>query len=194
MILETIVTSVSPEGVVNCAPMGVEWGTDAIVLKPFLDTATYRNVAATGTAVVNLVDDVRMFAEAALANRVYDSEAARSVTGVVLTNCCSWRELRVTSVDATPPRARLVGQVVHAEVRREFIGFNRAAHAVLESTIYATRVHLLAPELIESELARLQIIVDKTAGPAEFEAMAFVTAHVRAALASARASGNVSAL
>ena len=48
MIVETIVTTVAADGTVNCAPMGVEWGDDRIVLKPFLETATYRNVVATG--------------------------------------------------------------------------------------------------------------------------------------------------
>jgi hypothetical protein len=138
--------------------------------------------------VVNLVDDARMFAEAALANRVYATEAARAVQGVVLTDCCSWRELRTTRVDSSPPRARIEARVVHSEVRREFIGFSRAKHAVLEATIHATRVLLLDPAFIESELARLQVIVDKTAGPAEFEAMAFVTGYVRAAFAARRAT------
>jgi uncharacterized protein len=188
VILETIVTSLSPDGAVNCAPMGVEWSESTIVLKPFVDTATYRNVIATGTAVVNLVDDARMFAEAALANRVYETETARMVQGGVLTDCCSWRELQIMSVDPTPPRARIEMRVVHAGVRREFIGFNRAKNAVLEATIYATRVHLLEPSFIEGELARLQGIVDKTAGPDELDAMAFVTSHVRAALAARRAA------
>ena len=65
LIVETIVTTVATDGTVNCAPMGVEWGDTAIVLKPFLETATYRNVVATRAAVVNLVDDVRVFARAA---------------------------------------------------------------------------------------------------------------------------------
>jgi hypothetical protein len=188
VILETIVTSVSQDGVVNCAPMGVEWGVESITLKPFLDTATYRNVLATGVAVVNLVDDARVFAEAALSNRVFDTEAARVVPAVVLTDCCSWRELRTVSVDSTPPRARITTRVVHTGIRREFIGFNRAKNAVLEATIYATRLHLLEPDFIERELARLQVIVDKTAGPAEREAMAFVTSHVRAGLDAGRGS------
>jgi hypothetical protein len=166
--------------------MGVEWGTDTIALKPFLDTATCRNVSAAGTAVVNLVDDVRMFAEAALTDRVYATEPARTIEGVVLTDGCSWRELRTLRADYTPPRARIEMQVLHAGVRREFIGFNRARNAVLEATIHATRVHLLDPEFLERELARLQVIVDKTAGPAEFEAMAFVTNHVRAAVEARR--------
>ena len=67
-------------------------------------------------------------------------------------------------------------------MRREFLGFNRARHAVLEAAIYATRVRLLERSFLESELARLQVIVDKTAGDEEHEAMALLTAHVRGAL------------
>jgi hypothetical protein len=69
--------------------------------------------------------------------------------------------------------------VVHRGVTREFIGFNRARHAVLEAAIYATRLHLLAPEFIDGEMARLQVIVDKTAGPAEQEAMALLADFIR---------------
>ena len=59
MIIETIVTSMAPDGAINFAPMGVEWGEDTLVLKPFLETTTFRNVRATGVAaVVNLTDDV----------------------------------------------------------------------------------------------------------------------------------------
>ena len=181
MIVESIVTSVSAAGLVNCAPMGVEWGDDTIVLKPFLETATYRNVSATGAAVVHLVDDVRLFARAAISNPVYPTVPAEVVRGVVLADCCSWRELDVRSIDSTPPRSRIEAAVVHRGVRREFIGFNRARHAVLETAIYATRLHLLPRPFILEELARLQVIVDKTAGPAEFEAMALLADHIRAA-------------
>jgi hypothetical protein len=159
--------------------MGVEWDEAAIALKPFLDTATYRNVLASRTAVVNLTDDVRVFARAAISNPRYETGPATIVRGVVLGDCCSWRELEVTSIDSTPPRSRIEALVVHRGTRREFIGFNRARHAVLEAAIYATRLHLLPRSFIDSELARLQIIVDKTAGPREREAMALLTEHVR---------------
>lgn len=182
MILETIITTVAKDGSVNCAPMGVEWGDEVIVLKPFLETATYRNVLATGAAVVNLVDDARVFARAAISNPEYPTVPAAVVRGVVLADCCSWRELTVRSIDSTPPRSRIETSVVHRGVRREFIGFNRARHAVLEAAIYATRVHLLEREFVESEMARLQVIVDKTAGPDEREAMALLTEHVRKTL------------
>jgi uncharacterized protein len=179
VIIESIVTTVDADGRVNCAPMGVEWGDEVIVLKPFLDTATYRNVVATGAAVVNLIDDARVFARAAISNPEYPAKPAAVVRGVVLANGCSWRELTVRSIDSSPPRSRIDMTVVHRGVTREFIGFNRARHAVLEAAIYATRLHLLSREFIESEMARLQVIVDKTAGPDEHEAMALLTDYVR---------------
>jgi len=87
VIIETIVTTVAADGAINCAPMGVEWDPDvdgdSIVLKPFLETATYRNVTATGAAVVNLIDDVRVFARAAISNPDYATEPATSEGSVV---------------------------------------------------------------------------------------------------------------
>jgi uncharacterized protein len=180
MIVESIVTTVDPAGQVNVAPMGVEWGDDVIVLKPFVETTTYRNVTATRVAVVNLIDDVRVFARAAISNPHCPVTPATVIDGVRLSDGCSWRELRATAIDATPPRSRIEMAVVHRGVSREFIGFNRAAHAVLEATIYATRLHLLDRAFIDGELARLQVIVDKTAGPAEREAMALISDYVRA--------------
>lgn len=181
MIVETIVTTVAPDGTVNCAPMGVEWGEDTLVLKPFLETATYRNVSAGGAAVVNLTDDVMLFARAAISNPQYAVVPAVVVPGVALADACAWREVEVVAVDSTPPRSRIEARVVHRGTRRDFIGFNRASHAVLEAAIYATRVHLLPHEFLEGELARLQVIVDKTAGDREHAAMALVAAHIRAA-------------
>lgn len=196
MIIETIVTTVAADGSVNCAPMGVEWDPDsepeAIVLKPFLETATYRNVSATRTAVVNLIDDVRVFARAAISNPNYDTVPAEVVRGVVLADACSWRELEVTSIDSTPPRSRIDTRTVHRGVRREFIGFNRARHAVLEAAIYATRVHMLDRDFLLSEVDRLQVIVNKTAGPRELEAMSLLADYIRGAASTVAASPVVS--
>jgi uncharacterized protein len=183
MIIETIVTTIASDGVVNCAPMGVEWDPetepDSIVLKPFLETATYRNVAATRAAVVNLIDDVRVFARAAISNPSYETVPAHVVGGVVLADACSWRELEVVAIDSTPPRSRIDTRVLHRGSRREFIGFNRARHAVLEAAIYATRVHLLDRDFLLREVDRLQVIVDKTAGPRELEAMDLLADYIR---------------
>jgi hypothetical protein len=179
VIVETIVTSMDPQGAVNFAPMGVEWGDEVIVLKPFLETSTFHNVSATGTAVVNLTDDAMLFAQGAISSPQFPSVPASVVKGVVLEAACSWRELEVMTIDATPPRSRIEARVVYRGVKREFIGFNRARHAVLEAAILATRTHLLPAEQIREEFARLQILVDKTAGPREREAMELLTRYVQ---------------
>ena len=175
MIIESIITTLDADGVVNCAPMGVEWGDPEIVVKPFLETTTFRNLSATGTAVVNLTDDVRLFARGATQTVEFPTRPAQVVKGRVLEAACAWRELEVVSIDATPPRSRIVTRVVHRGFRREFLGFNRARHAVLEAAILATRLHLIPAAEIRAEFARLQVIVDKTAGEAEHEAMNYLT-------------------
>jgi hypothetical protein len=179
VILETIVTSLDPAGAINFAPMGVEWGEEIIVLKPFLETRTFQNLTATRTAVVNLTDDAMLFAQGAISSPQFPWIPASVVNGAVLQAACSWRELEVVTIDATPPRSRIDARVVHRGFTREFMGFNRAKHAVLEAAILATRTHLLPAEQIKEEYARLQIIVDKTAGPREQEAMTLLTQYVQ---------------
>lgn len=179
MILETIVTTMDPGGKINFAPMGVEWDEETIVLKPFLETTTFRNISATRTAVVNLTDDAMLFAQGAISSPQFPSVPASAVRGVVLEAACSWRELEVVAIDATPPRSRIDTRVMHRGVRREFIGFNRARNAILEAAILATRTHLLPAEQIREEYARLQVVVNKTAGPREREAMELLTQYVR---------------
>jgi hypothetical protein len=114
------------------------------------------------------------------------------VRGVVLEAACSWRELEVRHIDATPPRSRIDTAVVHHGAIREFIGFNRARNAVLETAIVATRTHLISAAEIRADVARLQVIVDKTAGPRELEAMALLVDHIEnklAAIAVAQGAG-----
>jgi hypothetical protein len=178
VIVETIVTSMDQTGAINFAPMGVEWGDEIIVLKPFLETSTFRNVSATRAAVVNLTDDAMLLAQGAISSPQFPSVPATVVRGVVLEAACSWRELEVLTIDATPPRSRIEARVVHRGLKREFVGFNRAKHAVLEAAILATRTHLLPPQQIREEFARLQVLVDKTAGPREREAMEMLTRYV----------------
>ncbi len=179
MIVESLVTTLDPEGRPNFAPMGVLWGDDEIVLKPYRETATFRNLCATGEAVVNLVDDVRFFVEGALSSPVFPSTPAMVVRGVVLEAACSWRELRVRESQTVEPRARYTCDVVHRGYQREIVGYNRARAAVIEATILATRTRMLPIEEILADYRRLQVLVDKTAGPTEREAMATLTRFVQ---------------
>jgi hypothetical protein len=182
MIVETVTTTLNPDGTVNCAAMGVEWADEAIVIKPYRSTRTLRNLQATGAAVVNLTDDILLFAQAALADPHPSTRPADVVDGAVLADACSWREVEVDAIDATGPRARVTTRVVGRGTGREFVGFNRACHAVLEASILASRVRRLPADEIRADLDRLAVLVDKTAGPRERAAWDCVLAHVRAAV------------
>ena len=183
-IVETVTTTLNPDGTVNCAAMGVEWGDEVIVIKPYRSTRTLRNLRASGAAVVNLTDDILLFTQAALGDPDLPTRPAAAIDGAVLADACSWREVTVDAIDASGPRARVTTRVVERGVAREFVGFNRAGHAVLEASILASRVRLLPPAEIHEELERLQVLVDKTAGPREREAMELVRRHVSAAVGS----------
>jgi len=174
-ILETVVTTINPDGSVNCAAMGVEWGEGRIVIKPYRGTRTLRNLRATGAAVVNVTDDILLFSQAALGDPHPPTRRAASIDGAILDDACSWREVRVEAIDESAQRARVDTVVVDGGTGREFLGLNRARHAVLEASILASRARMLPAEEIAAELRRLQVLVDKTAGPREREAMAYVT-------------------
>jgi hypothetical protein len=180
MILETVTTTLNPDGSVNCAAMGVEWGEETIVIKPYRSTRTLRNLRATGAAVVNLTDDILLFTQAALGDPHPPVVDAEAVDGAVLAGACSWREVRVEEIDDGGPRARVRTRVVGRGAGREFLGFNRACGAVLEASILASRVRWLGVQTVAAELDRLQVAVDKTAGPREREAMELVRRHVAA--------------
>jgi hypothetical protein len=181
-ILETVLTTINPDGSVNCAAMGVEWGEQRIVIKPYRGTRTLRNLRATGAAVVNVTDDILLFSQAALGDPHPPTRRAASIDGAILDDACSWREVRVEAVDESAQRARVSTLVVDGGTGREFLGLNRARHAVLEASILASRARMLPAEEIAAELRRLQVLVDKTAGPREREAMEYVTRQVGAVI------------
>jgi hypothetical protein len=185
MIVETVTTTINPDGTVNCAAMGVEWGEDAIVIKPYRATRTLRNLERHGAAVVNLTDDILLFCEAALDDPHPPTRPAAAVEGAVLADACSWREVAVETIDASGPRARVTARVAGRGTGREFVGFSRASGAVLEASILASRVRRLPPGEIRADLARLAAIVDKTAGPRERAAWDRVLRHVNTALGDA---------
>lgn len=186
MIIESIITTLDATGHPNFAPMGVVWGEDEITIKPYRETTTFANLRATGVAVVNLTDDVLVFACGATSTAEFPAVPARVVPGVVLENACSWRELRVRDADTSAPRARFTCDVVHRQTHREFLGFNRARHAVLETAILATRTRILPMDEIMREVEKLQVIVSKTAGSREADAMALLVEYIRGAAAGGR--------
>src|SRR5213082_441965 len=141
MILEGIVTTLNPDGTANIAPMGprVEPGLSRFVLRPYRTATTYRNLKAHGEGVLHVTDDVLLLARAAVGELDPPPALvpAERVRGRVLADACRWYEFRVTACDDRAERASFAAEVVHAGRRRDFFGFNRGKHAVVEAAILA---------------------------------------------------------
>jgi len=181
-LIETVVTTTGSDGVVNCAAMGVRWGEAELVFWPFDATRTLRNLRAHGGAVVHLTDDVLLFVQAALGHPSPAMRPASAIDGSVIEDANAWREVVVTEI--TPALGELPRSMVRARVvasgtgTRQPLGLCRARHAAVEASILASRLRWLGAERVRAELARLQELVDKTAGPGERAAMDYVRRYV----------------
>jgi uncharacterized protein len=181
-LIETVVTTTGSDGVVNCAAMGVRWGEAELVFWPFDATRTLRNLRAHGGAVVHLTDDVLLFVQAALGHPSPAMRPASAIDGSVIEDANAWREVVVTEI--TPALGELPRSMVRARVvasgtgTRQPLGLCRARHAAVEASILASRLRWLGAEHVRAELARLQELVDKTAGPGERAAMDYVRRYV----------------
>jgi hypothetical protein len=154
-------------------------------LRPFTTSTTYKNLKRTGEGVFHIVDDVDLLARAAVGElpALPPVIPATTVRGAVLADACRWYELRVVNLDDTSERTTIGCNVASGGTLREFFGFCRAKHAVVEAAILATRIGILADDEIKSELDRLSIRVEKTAGIQEREAFTFLLRHIEERLA-----------
>src|SRR5262249_18678691 len=184
MILETVVTTLDEDGTANFAAMGVVWGEERLVIRPYVTPRTFRNLVRTREAVVNVTDNVLVFAKSALSRERFPGRPATRIQGVILSDACHWREVLVEDVSVPAPhgsgggRADVATRVVAGGTGRPFAGLCRAKHAGVEASIAAARARRLPGDEVIQELDRLGPLVDKTGGPPEHEAMAYIRAHV----------------
>ena len=182
MILEGIVTSCDSNGTVNVAPMGpvVDASMASLLLRPYKTSNTYRNLKQRPCGVFHVVDDVLLLARAAIGelSATPPTFAAKKIEGAVLESACRWYEFEVEHIDETEERTNLKARVVHVGRLRDFFGFNRAKHAVLEAAILATRLDFLPREDVLQQFETLRVPVEKTAGSDEREAFALLERYV----------------
>jgi hypothetical protein len=189
-VVEGLITTLGPDGAPHLAPMGpiVDERLERLWLRPYETSTTYQNLKRTRAGVFHITDDVELLARAAigLAAPLPCYRPATIVAGMVLVDACRWFEFEVESLDDSTERTSIVARVVNRGAQREFFGFNRAKHAVIEAAILATRVHLLEFDMIDAELARLAPLIDKTGAAAEHWAFGLLCDYVRNAAAERR--------
>lgn len=182
LILEGIVTTLNADQSANISPMGpsVDRQLTHLTLRPFPTSTTFANLKRTRMGVFHVVDDVKLIAEAAVGLPISSTAtvAATTVEGNVLVDACQSIEFRVVDIDESLQRMMIQCEVTHRESRRDFFGFNRAKHAVIEAAILATRLHLVSRAEIEKQWRHLQTIVDKTCGDQEHRAFQLLTDYV----------------
>ncbi len=194
MIVEGILTTLGADGRVHMAPMGPRVDDDSsgappwrrLVLRPFRTSTTYQNLRRLGAAVFHVIDDVELLARAAIGPLDPPPPLAATPGCPVprLADACHWHALEVDSIDDREERATILARVVGSGSVREFVGLNRAKHAVVEAAILATRVNLLEAASIASKFAELKPLIDKTGGPAERRAFALLEEYVARGTAS----------
>ncbi len=149
---ETILSTLSPCGEYNAAPMGIrsEDGT-SLILRPFKATKTCSNLITTRKAVASFTDDPLLFLVTALKEEGWnDPKMLTKVKGIQvprLTMANSFLELRVMKVEETSEQAIVTcspirGEVVNVPTKP----YCRGEFAALETVIHATRVKVLLEE------------------------------------------------
>jgi hypothetical protein len=190
-LLEGIVTTLNFDGSPHLAPMGpiVDPGFAWLLLRPYRTSVTYQNLQRTRQGVLHVTDDVELFARAAV-GQLTDLPllvAAKSIDGMILEDTCRWYAFRVITIDDHDERTEIVAKTVDQGRVRDFFGFNRAKHAVIEAAILATRTDFLAASHIQAEFERLAVPVGKTGGHQERNAFDFLRRYVREQIALPRA-------
>ena len=183
MILEGIVTTKSEDGAINVAPMGpvVDESMTSLLLRPFKTSTTYANLKFNRQGVLHVTDDVLLLAKTAIGrlDQLPPLQPAEVVDGGVLCDACRYFEFKIVEFDDADDRTRLHANVVNIGRLRDFFGFNRAKHAVIEMAILATRLHILDRTHVLDAYERLSEIVLKTAGPQELTAHDLLQSHVQ---------------
>ncbi len=182
MILESIVTTINEDGSVNVSPMGptVHGKLQNFELRPFDTSRTFANLKRTRSGVVHVTDDVGLIAQSAIGKLLPLPEffPAEKVTGQVIANTCRWYEFEVEYIDENSVRTSINCKTLHTGRIRDFWGFNRAKHAVIEAAILATRLDFLPREEIQEQFQRLETIVLKTGSAQESKAFQLLSEHV----------------
>jgi hypothetical protein len=183
MISEGIVTTLNEDGTANISPMGprVDAEMQTFILKPYRTSRTYLNLKRHGTGVFHVTDDVLLLAQAAVGtpDPFPVLEPLPALNAMRLAETCRWYAFRVRTLDDSEERTKITVDVVDRGRVRDFFGFSRAKHAVLEAAILATRVALLPREQIVEPLATLEILVDKTGGEQEHAAFRFLKDYIQ---------------
>lgn len=169
MIYEAILSTLDEDRNCHITPLGYRLENDKVILAPFIPSRTEKNLRLNRQAVINLTDDVSIFAGCLTERRDWPLQDSTAIDCPTLAGTLASLEVRVVEIEEDEVRPRFICEVVHQGQYRSFRGYNRAQSAVLELAILVSRLHMLPAEKIDAEIEYLRIAIDKTAGDTEMK-------------------------
>ena len=179
IINEIIITTLNEDRSVHIAPMGVRRENNLFVIAPFKPSTTLENLERDGQAVINMTDDVRIFAGCLTGHYDWPTVNTSSIEGKRLKAALSHIEIEVARQEDDEIRPVFYCQEKYQENHAPFMGLNRAKAAVLEAAVLVSRLHMLPDEKIDNEIKYLQIAIDKTASEHELEAWGWLMNRIK---------------
>jgi len=180
MINATIITTLNEDDSVHIAPMAIRKEGGFYIIAPFKPSTTLENLQRSQQAVINLTDDVRIFAGCLTGRYDWPTTTTMVINGQRLQNALSHVEVEVDHCEENDVRPKFFCSVKYEETHQAFAGLNRAKSAVLEAAILVSRLPMLPAEKIDTEIEYLKIAIDKTAGDEELEAWCWLMARIQA--------------
>ncbi|HBE66589.1 MAG TPA: DUF447 domain-containing protein [Planctomycetaceae bacterium] len=180
MIVEGLLTTVKDDGSPHVAPMGpvVNQSLTQWTLRPFQTSTTFQALRHYPFGIFHVVDDVLPVARAALGIEHAFAFEPHETGGFILPDACRWFRLEVIDWNTDDPRSEARARVHSSATLRDFWGWNRAKHAVLEAAIIGTRKHLIPAVELARGIEQLRSPVEKTGGARELQAWAEICEHL----------------
>lgn len=180
MIIEGLLTTTANDGTPHVAPMGPLVSEDQVTwtLRPFQSSTTFKLLRDTPHCLFHVVDDVLPIVQNALDLPCQLEFSRHPAGGWIIASACRWFRLEVYDWDVSSSRSEVSAKVQSQGRLRDFWGWNRAKHAILEATILATRLDFTQLAIVEAELAKFEVVVNKTAGQRELEAWELVKDYI----------------
>ena len=169
VIFEAIVSTYSPEGRPNAAPMGVvSDDMRQLVISPFTTTQTFTNLKRGGCTVINFVADASTVYKTAFKNEGGESvcgdvffQRAEVVDAPRLKDVDALLEVSVVKLHEEETRAQVICRIDRwQQSASRFQPYCRGGFAVIEAIIHATRIRMFLSQGSEGEARRLMNLVE----------------------------------
>ncbi len=168
-ISEVILTTISPDGVPNAAPIGLHRKGGRLFARIY-NSKTLDNIMKKPVAAANIVDDPVLFVQSALSDIEPERfeftdgfPVLKDAMGWILFDCKYKKGKDVSVVELFPIKGKII--------TRKLLPVNRGFNAVIESLIHATRYVVLKEQKYLKCIKYYNTIVNKCGGAREKEAM-----------------------